>query len=455
MIVVSRHQREGDPNETLTGECTVIVSAEFAGRHESILAGPPFSGFGGRANTRWTARFLSFVAIFMAWDSARTLADRFESACDVLAGMFPSHKRVGKTYQGFIKALFRSGAALLDRVAVHLRVVLREIAGAYWTREGFVAFAVDGSCVDCPRTEANEKSIGVSGRKGTGPQLWLTTLWHMGTGLLWSWRIGRATDSERTHLLDMLKLLPRNALLIADAGFTGYELLREILAGGRSFLVRVGSNVRLLRELGYAEIENDGTVYIWPQKFQKNHEPPLVLRLIVLERKGKKMYLLTNLASEQMSDKQAAVLYEMRWGVEVFYRSMKQTLARRKMLSRAPRQARTELGWTLVGLQLLGLLSVEQIIQSGKDPLSWSVASALRVVRLAMRDRKPLGSCRGGLLGRLSGTVKDHYNRTRSKKARNWPHKKKESPPGAPKLRKANEAEVEKAEEIKATKMAA
>ena len=74
------------------------------------------------------------------------------------------------------------------------------------------------------------------------------------------------------------------------------------------------------------------------------------------------------------SDRQASVLYEMRWGVEVFYRSLKQTLCRRKMLSRAPRQARMELGWTMVGLRLLGLLSVEAIMRSGKDPLSWSVA---------------------------------------------------------------------------------
>lgn len=454
MVIVSRRQPEGGPYETLPQECTVIVSAQVAGRHEAFLAGPPFSGFGGRSDTRWTGRFLALAAILMAWDSGHTLGDRFDSSRETLSGMFPSRKRVGRTYQGFIKAMLRLGEALGDRLTVHLRSVLRRLAGAYWRREGFIAFAADGSRVDCPRTEANGQALGCGGRKGSGPQFWLTTLWHMGTGLPWAWKTGPSTDAERGHLRDMLCLLPNNALLVADAGFTGYELLRDIVAGGRSFLVRVGSNVHLLQELGYAQVETDGTVYLWPDKFRKGH-PPLVLRLIVLERKGKKMYLLTSLGAESFRDEQAGVLYEMRWGVEVFYRSMKQTLARRKMLSRAPRQARAELSWTLVGLQLLGLLSVEQIIASGKDPLSWSVAMSLRVVRLAMRDGRPSGPCRGGLLGCLSRAVKDAYARRGEKRARNWPHKKREKPPGAPKLRKANETEVRKAKEIRNTKMAA
>jgi hypothetical protein len=455
MIVVSRQISERSPYETLTQECTEIVSANFTSRHESILAGPPFSSFSGRSDTRWTGRMLAFVATLMAWDCRHTLGDRFESAREAVTSMFAFRRRIGKTYQGFIKAMLRLGEALLDRVTAHLRVVLRRQAGAHWRREGFVAFAADGSHVDCPRTEANEKAVGVSGRKGTGPQFWLTTLWHMGTGLPWCWKVGRSTDAERTHLRDMLCLLPENALLVADAGFTGYELLGDILAGGWSLLIRVGSNVRLLKELGYAQVETDGTVYLWPDKFQKKHLPPVVLRLIVLERKGKKMYLLTNLPAEQLSYKQSAVLYEMRWGVEVFYRSLKQTLERRKMLSCAPKQACSELSWTLVGLQLLGLMSVSGIIKSGKDPLSWSVAISLRVVRLAMRDRRPRRSCRGGLLGCLSRAVKDNYNRPSEKKARYWPHKKREKPPGIPKLRKANEAEVKKAQEIKDTKMAA
>ena len=391
----------------------------------------------------------------MSWGVCRTLGDRFEDMRDCLVGMFPYHRRPGGTYQGLVKALARHSQALLDVVGQALRGSLRTVAGALWKREGWAAFAVDGSRVECPRTKANEAALGCGGRKKTGPQFWLTTLWHMGLGLPWAWKIGPSTDAERTHLRAMLCLLPAWALLVADAGFVGYELLREILAGGRSFLIRVGNNVSLLRELGYAQVQNGQTVYLWPQKCQKKAVPPLALRLIVLVRKGKPIYLLTNASEESLREEQASVLYEMRWGIEVFYRSMKQTLSHRKMLSAAPEQARMELEWTMVGLQVLGLLSVEQILARGKDPLSWSVAASVRAVRRALRDRPTRRKGRAGLLAALGEAVGDGYVRRAAKTARAWPHKKNDPPAGPPRIRKASPTEVQRAERIRAANQAA
>jgi len=56
-----------------------------------------------------------------------------------------------------------------------------------------------------------------------------------------------------------------NTLFCADAGFVGYELWRAILDAGHSFLIRVGGNVRLLRNLGHAR-HRRGLVYLWPNK---------------------------------------------------------------------------------------------------------------------------------------------------------------------------------------------
>jgi len=390
---------------------------------------------------------LVYAAVLMAWSSGQSLMERFSEVRGCLDEMFPSRRRVGRTYQGFIKQLMLHGGVLLELVHSHLRRRMQEIAGEHWLRDGFLAFAVDGSRIEMPRTLDNEEYFGCGGRYKTGPQMWLTTLWHMGTGLPWCWKIGKANDAERNHLRDMLKLLPKMVLLIADAGFTGYELMTEILSQGHSFLIRVGSNVKLLKELGYAVVENDGTVYLWPSQVMKDNRPPLVLRMIVLQRKGKKIFLLTNVDEKKLSDRQAGVFYEMRWGVEVFYRSLKQTLGHRKMLSRAPRQTAAELAWTMVGLKVLGLMSVERIILGGKDPLSWSVAMSLQVVRSAAAERH--GGGYKDMFGALAGCVKDEYKRKGPKKARNWPHKKRETPPGEPEIRKANEKELAKIEELK------
>jgi len=79
----------------------------------------------------------------------------------------------------------------------------------------------------------------------------------------------------------------------------------------------------------------------------------------------------------------------MRWGVEVFYRSLKQTLEKRKMLSRGPAAATCELTWALFGHWLLQGLSAEQIVARGGDPLRWSAAKARDRVRQSLRRSRP------------------------------------------------------------------
>ncbi len=89
-------------------------------------------------------------------------------------------------------------------------------------------------------------------READSPQMWLTTMWHAGTGWLWEWRTGPSDSSERGHLLEMLAGLPAAVLIAADAGFVGDEYARAITDSGRPLLVRVGSHVKLLRKLGNA-----------------------------------------------------------------------------------------------------------------------------------------------------------------------------------------------------------
>lgn len=395
----------------------------------------------------WSAWMLALGAILMAWDSTPALVARFHSVRATLRDLYPK-KPLGGSYQGFIKALVKQSPALLDILTERLRGCLQGMAPTHWLRQGWCAFAVDGSRVECPRTAANQEVLRCAGRKKTGPQLFLTTILHMGTGLPWAFRIGPGTDSERNHLRDLLGLLPARALLVADAGFVGYDLLTAILQGGSQFLIRVGSNVTLLKELGFAHVQADNTVYLWPDRHRKNDLPPLVLRLIQLHDGRKPVFLLTSVPDGgSLSDSQAGVLYRMRWGIEVFYRSLKQTLARRTMRSGAPPQAQCELAWAVMGLWMLAMMTVGQIVAAGGDPLALSVATALRQTRLAIRHgpRSPKARI---LLGHLWLAVKDAYVRNTSKKARDWPHKKKDKPPGLPRIEIATQEQLSQAKAL-------
>jgi hypothetical protein len=278
----------------------------------------------------------------------------------------------------------------------------------------------------------------------------------MGSGCPWAFRIGPGTDSERNHLREMLPLVPPGAFLVADAGFVGYQLLAMILSGGHHVLFRVGSNVRLLRKLGYAEQEGADIVYLWPDKARKGLEPPLVLRLIVLGGGRHPVYLLTDVTDEQtLSPQQAGVLYRMRWGVELFYRSLKQTLRHRRMLSDAPAQAQNELAWAVTGLWLLSLMAVEAIVARNRHPLSLSVALALRRVRQALQQRLRCKSRTKTLRCFLSEATKDSYVRHTAKTARDFPQKKTESPPGPPHIATATHEEASLAKELKRNAAAA
>lgn len=290
-------------NSCMRGQTPFVFISSGAGfGHECLSHGPLFSALGRldqrpqRAKARrWSLSHLHFTALPMIYTADEALKDRFGAARRCVVDMFPGRRVPGRSYQGFIKAQKRISPKMVEHLKDHLRGHHRRVAGRFWERLGWVPFACDGSRVEVPRTPRN-KELGCTGRKKTGPQLFVTTLYYMGTGLPWDWQIGKGTASERDHL-------------------------RAMLAAGMSFLIRAGSNVSLLTQLN-CEVGNDGqTVWLWPQD-QRRSSPPLKLRLIRLKGvsgSAREVCLLTNVFDhERLPDETAAILYRMRWGVEVF-----------------------------------------------------------------------------------------------------------------------------------------
>jgi hypothetical protein len=401
------------------------------------VRGLPLQSSDGRV--RWTGRLLAIAALLMAWDAKDTLRDAFAKARETVVAMYPSRRRPGGSFEGFTAAWLKRSDALVAVLTATLRAGVRKLAGRHWALGDWVVMGVDGSRFDCPRTVDNEEAFGCAGKGKTTPQQLVTVLFHVATGLLWAWRRGRGDAAERTHLREMIDLLPARTLLLADAGYTGYELLKSLQAAGHDFIVRVGANVKLLRQLGYAMKEHADTVYLWPQARQK-HDLPLTLRLVRVTKQGQAAYLLTSVREKsRLTDLAVGQLYRQRWGVEVAYRSLKQTLGGRKMRSGSPRGAERELDWMLLGLWMLGSMTV-RAQQGCGQPSQWSPAKALRIVR-RWATRGWARPVVGGLTGQLRRAVKDGYRRRRPKEARAWPHKKKQSPPGEPKTRMARPAE--------------
>jgi hypothetical protein len=381
----------------------------------------------------------------MAWDEGPTLTTRFEHACQAAHDLH-RHWTVGTSYSGFTAALLRWSTTLTAALKRRFQREMLRIAGPYWQRGRWTALAADGTRIEAPHTVANETDLGCAGKDKTAPQVFLTVLWHMGLGLPWDYRVGPGTASERTQLKQMVPDLPPRALVVTDAGFVGYGLCRRLLRHGHHFLLRVGGNITLLTDLGYYQEERDGLVYLWPQKHRRCR--PLVLRLIVLRHGTQDVYLLTDvLDPTQLTDEEATTLFGMRWGEEVFYRSYKQTMQRRELLSRTAATCLVEVQWTLLGLWLLGLMTVLRLVGAGVAPLAMSVAGARDAVRYALRDRRARRGPRS-LAAALRAAVTDSHVRHGSKAARNYPRKKREKPPGPPRIKSATEAEVKRARKL-------
>lgn len=392
----------------------------------------------------WSASVLALGAVLMSWDAAPTLAQRFESVLGVLDHALPRRRRAGRTYQGFAKALTTRSRSVLGTLVPHLRTLTEHAAGKSWRFGEFIPIGVDGSKIDAPRTTANE-ALGLAGKDKCGPQMVLLFMVHLGCMLPWAWKAGGARDSERSLLRTLLDQLPERTLLVADAGFTGFDLLSDLKGRGTSFLIRVGKSVRLLRELGFYRRQGRSTVYLWPDG--KHDKPPLVLRLIRLGS----VCLITDVTDpRRLSAKAAAELYRRRWGLEVAFRTLKQTLQRRKVRSCIPARARAELDWSVAGLWALTLLGVRSIRAAGCPLRRLSAAGVLAAVRHAAHARP---SDRA-LAHRLRRCVLDRAVRTGRKAAYRWPHKKNPPPPGEPTITTASDTQVAAARELRRTKMA-
>lgn len=385
----------------------------------------------------------------MSWLPKAPLCEQFQQAREVLRESFPRWK-LGTSAVGFFAARQRFLEELQDPMVQRLRGHVAQFQ-ENWRVRGWLVFSVDGSRFETCRSRANEQVLGCAGKESTSPQVFQTTLLHVGTGLPWDFRLGPGTDSERRHLDQMLDSLPEHSLLTADTGFISFNLCRWLLEQKHSFVLRVGSNVHLLTRLGW-ELEVEGqTVYLWPQK--QRHLAPVVLRLIVIQTPGHQpVYLVTNVLDvELLSAADAAEIYRLRWGQELYYRSFKQTLGHKTLQSRTPQMSLTEQTWHVIASWVLQLLTARQLIAAGKAPASWSAAKARSAARRLIVRASTGRTCRPQQTFRreLQAAILDDYIRNGPKQIRNWPRKKQETPPGPPKIRAATETEKQQAQRLR------
>jgi Transposase DDE domain len=441
--------------------CPVVINHQTIKQVIDWLLPPTaFAHLSGGKMATWQPRMLAAAAVLWTTSELSTLHARFVQARKIITKVFRWRPAPGVSYQGFMKMLGQWQDELLAAVVPQLRTQLQEGLPAQWETAGYVVFAGDGSRVALARSASLEaafapvrrhrkarcrkqtraprspkkQSAASRQKKATSPQLWLTLLWHVGSGLPWAWRTGPSGASERDHLVAMVPELPAPALLVADAGFVGYELWQTLLAAGHHVVIRVGANVHLLRQLGWVR-EHAQVVYLWPDHAARKQQPPLALRLVVVHDGKQPVYLVTDLPKTHLSDRQVATIYGARWGVEVFFRTFKQTFGCRKLRSRSAANAQLELEWSLVGLWGICLLGKRELRASGQEPARLSPAAALHAFQRPLREYRVRPETPAETLwAQLRLARLDDYQRHVAKTSRTYPRKKQRPPTGIPQI---------------------
>lgn len=435
---------------------------QFKERLHWLLNENIFDGIAVHGNTSWLPVDLSVLALLWMWSSASNLTDAFDDAAT------QSKQIMGRvaltTYQGFAGALQTWTPTFMPRLQMKLHELMQKIGGRHFRTGRWVAIAIDGSRATTPRTKSNEiafcaknygkgktakyrkkKTKGLRRRKNQkakaqpqAPQVWITLMWHIGLGLPWCWKIGPSNSSERAHVMEMLSVghFSENTLFVGDAGFVGYEFWKRIIDQGHDFLVRVGANVRLLKDLGYHTQRKKDIVYCWPNTAIGKKLPPLVLRIVKCKIGRKPVCMLTSVLDEKaLTRKEVIKLYEQRWGVELEFRALKQTFERRTLRSRKSDRALVEMEWSVFSMAVIELFALkEQVSLRNADPKKLSFAKSLRAVRQSLSRLTNGPADQSRLQELLQAAILDDYERRGSKAARYQPNKKDKPSCGLPKI---------------------
>jgi hypothetical protein len=437
-------------------------------------------------NIKWTPEQLAQEAVIWAWQDSRNVTEAFAMALEVCKEL--KLENAAKTYTAFINALDRYGETFSVRLGRQFQALAEEVAGRFWRDGDWVLMGFDGSRATTPRTVSNEKefcapnygkgqtakyrkkkSKGMRRRKNEKnkpqpptPQAWITMMWHMSLRLPWTWRLGPSNSSERGHVMEILsqEKFPENTLFCGDAGFVGYDFWKAILTAEGHFLVRVGGNVNLLGETADIKRAGGGIVLCWPKGKMDSGAEPLRLRLVKVKIGKTTMWMLTSvLDRKKLSNKKIIKYYKMRWGVEVEYRGLKQTIDKGNLRCRNSDRVYVELDWSIRAMAFAEVLALREQIPNDKerqtrsaqdyDTKDRSLANAVRALRKCMRNLNKYADPRNDLLSQLSGALVQRYTNRTDKKARYRPKNPDKKSLGEPKVRKLNREEREKLRKLR------
>ena len=213
------------------------------------------------------------------------------------------------------------------------------------TFQGYLILASDGSGINIPTTRETLEEFGTSSRKGTKPQA------SIGLGCLYDVMNRMILESDCCKCkFDEMRLAEEQIdrvretigasqpfLVVMDRGYPSTAAFIRMMEKGILFLVRLKSSDYKKEQSALSG--PDGWVDILLDKSRINHYKgtdigqrmeelgSVTLRMVKVSlQEEREEILITNLPSETFDRFQIAELYQMRWGIETAYETLKDRL---------------------------------------------------------------------------------------------------------------------------------
>ena len=241
------------------------------------------------------------------WDECRTL--RIDLGCEepVSAAAFCMARK--KIPSEMILALVHHAAQQFELYF-----------GDLFRVKGHRVFAVDGMKMQVTRSDELFDALDWHA-SGYNPQMLVSTLYNVVSGVPHDMRVAPTHTSERAELWAMLDSLREGDILTIDRGYPAFDLTAELLHRKVHFVVRLPAGTFKAVKQFVADGGTDGWVTISPPSRLRKTHAKIRVRVLVFPGKDLKPFvLMTDLEEVEFCWSEMGELYHRRWAAEEFYK---------------------------------------------------------------------------------------------------------------------------------------
>ena len=263
------------------------------------------------------------LLLYLVADAGRRgyqpLLDAFWDECRTFDLPLPTERPVSAS--AFCQARMKIEPDLIRRLLHDRAESFDSQHGREFRLKGHRVVACDGSKVNVRRSDELWDALG-GPEGGHCPQMLLSTLYDVLSGVPLDVRVAPTHCSERAELVAMLDRLHPGDILVLDRGYPSFEILRELLRRGIRFVIRNPARCTFKAvERFLDEGKTDGIIELCPPGKPEATEEAIRVRIHVAQRDGlPPLILLTDLSPDEFTGSELEEIYRSRWAVEEFYK---------------------------------------------------------------------------------------------------------------------------------------